>query len=622
MLYAKIVLGLPVAGPFDYIVPKDLQKQIKAGARVWVSFGNRRLMGYVVGLSRTSNIKNLKPILELLDNLPLINKNMLLLTKELSDYYCCSWGQAIETALPLAMRKGRKITQIQRPGKNRLKVKQIEPVLIHDSGTKERWSIYLEAIKNVLSQDKTAIVILPDRETVFKAKEIIQSHMAHMGSAHMGSGLVVLYRNEPGELKEWLKILEGKVKIVVGTRSSIFAPVENLGLIIVDEEQNSAYKQDQVPHYHCRQVAFMRSRIDSSQLILASSLPSLEMVLLAKQNKIKNIFTKKTENLPEIKIADTTYLNKGIKEKNKILSRVLEDAIFSALNTKGKILLFLNRRGYATVISCRQCGIVLKCPRCNINLVYHFKENLLSCHYCNFKMQPQDICPNCNAGYMRYSGLGTEKIESEIARIFPQGKIKRQDNWQKADMADADIFISTQSVIKETGYEFDLVGVLAIDNSLNRIDLRAAEKTFSLLIDLVRLSLKKMIIQTALPRHYCFQALLAKDVSIFYEAELKQRRQLGFAPYKTLALIKLRGKIQERVKKITQDLFQELSKTKKDGIRIISFSPGQPAKLRGNFYWQILLSAVGAKKISRFLKISLKKFRHSGIIVTVDIDPL
>ncbi|OGX15617.1 MAG: primosomal protein N' [Omnitrophica WOR_2 bacterium RBG_13_41_10] len=617
MLYAKIVLGLPVAGPFDYIVPEALQKQIKVGARVWVSFGNRRLMGYVVGLSHTTNIKNLKPILELLDNPPLINKNMLLLTKELSDYYCCSWGEAIETALPLAIRKGRKITQIEKPEKNRLKGKLIEPILIHDSGTKERWGIYLEAIKNVLSQDKSAIVILPDRETVFKAKEIIQGRMAHMGSE-----LIVLYRNQPGELKEWLKILEGKVKIVVGSRSSIFAPVENLGLIIVDEEQNSVYKQDQVPHYHSRQVAFMRSRIETAQLILASSLPSLEMVLLAKQNKIKNIFTQKRENLPEIKIADTTYLNRGTKEKNKILSKSLEDAIFSALNTKGKILLFLNRRGYATVISCRQCGMVLKCPRCNINLVYHFKENVLSCHYCNFKMQPQDICPNCNAGYMRYSGLGIEKIESEIARIFPKGIIKRQDNWQKADINDADIFISTQSVIKETGYGFDLVGVLAIDNSLNRIDLRAAEKTFSLLIDLVRLSSKKMIIQTALPRHYCFQALLAKDVSIFYDTELKQRRQLGFAPYKNMALIKLRGKIQERVKKITQDLFQELSKTKKDGIRIISFSPGQPTKQRGNFYWQILLSASGAKKISRFLKIRLKKLRHSGIIVTVDVDPL
>src|SRR4030042_1049597 len=483
MLYAKIVLGLPVAGPFDYIVPEALQKQIKVGARVWVSFGNRRLMGYVVGLSHTTNIKNLKPILELLDNPPLINKNMLLLTKELSDYYCCSWGEAIETALPLAIRKGRKITQIEKPEKNRLKGKLIEPILIHDSGTKERWGIYLEAIKNVLSQDKSAIVILPDRETVFKAKEIIQGRMAHMGSE-----LIVLYRNQPGELKEWLKILEGKVKIVVGSRSSIFAPVENLGLIIVDEEQNSVYKQDQVPHYHSRQVAFMRSRIETAQLILASSLPSLEMVLLAKQNKIKNIFTQKRENLPEIKIADTTYLNRGTKEKNKILSKSLEDAIFSALNTKGKILLFLNRRGYATVISCRQCGMVLKCPRCNINLVYHFKENVLSCHYCNFKMQPQDICPNCNAGYMRYSGLGIEKIESEIARIFPKGIIKRQDNWQKADINDADIFISTQSVIKETGYGFDLVGVLAIDNSLNRIDLRAAEKTFSLLIDLVRLS--------------------------------------------------------------------------------------------------------------------------------------
>jgi primosomal protein N' (replication factor Y) len=618
MLYAKIVFGLPVEGPFDYIVPQALQKQIRAGQRVWVSFGNRRLMGYVVGLSRTTNIKNLKPILELLDTAPIINKNMLLLTKEVSEYYCCSWGEVIETALPLAIRKGRKITQIQRPEKNRLKGRLIEPTLIHDSGTKERWSIYLEAIKNVLSQNKSAIVILPDRETVFKAKEIIQSH-----TEHTGSELVVLYRNEPGEFKEWLKILEGKVKIVVGTRSSIFAPAVNLGLIIVDEEQSSIYKQDQVPHYHCRQAALMRAKLGKTQLILGSSSPSLEAVSLARQNKIKNIFIQRSEeNFPEIKIIDTSYLSTGFKKKNKILSKTLEGAIFSALNTKGKILLFLNRKGFATFISCRNCGAVLKCPRCNINLVYHFKENKLSCHYCNFKMDPLDICPNCNAGYMRYSGIGTEKIESELSRIFPQAKITKYDPQKKFDINEADIFISTQSIRKETECDFDLIGVLAIDNSLNRTDLRSSERTFSLLIDILKLTSKKMIIQTTLPNHYCFKALLDKNINIFYDEELKYRKQLNFPPYRHLGLVKLRGKNQERVKKVCSGLFNKLSSSGNKAVDILSFSPAYPAKLRGNFYWQILLRSNNAKRMSKFLKTYLKNFSHSGIIVTVDIDPL
>jgi primosomal protein N' (replication factor Y) len=245
-------------------------------------------------------------------------------------------------------------------------------------------------------------------------------------------------------------------------------------------------------------------------------------------------------------------------------------------------------------------------------------------------MTPPSICPECNSGYIRYSGLGTEKIESELSRIFPQAKIERLDRQESASSNDADIFISTESIIKETGFNFDLIGILAIDNSLNRVDLRSSEKTFGLLVGLLRLTEKKMLIQTYLPRHYCFKALESKDINIFYDEELKQRKQLGFPPYQHIALVKLRGKKENRVKEASNTLFNRLKKYSESNskmktnraIKVVSVNPGRPLKLRDNFYWQILIKSRFPLKLAKFLKINLKDFSHSGIIVTVDVDPL
>jgi len=616
MLYAKVVLGIPVEGPFDYIVPDTLYKKLKVGVRAWVPFRNKRMLGYVVGITHKTNIKNLKAIGEIIDEAPILDKNMLSLTKELSGYYCCSWGEAIETALPQALRKGRliKLNTLNLKAASGKSAGLSEVFLIHALDENEGWDRYIQAIKDTLESNKSVIVLLPDINSVLKAQEIIK--------ARVKANLGILYREKPNELEEWVKIKEGKADVIIATRSGIFAPVHNLGLIIIDEEQNDVYKQEQVPHYNCREVAFMRVRIEKAKLILGSAQPSLESFYLARKNKIKYIFIPRTSDFAEIKIADTHYLYRGPKQKNIILSKYLEDSIISTLNSKGKILLFLNRKGFATFASCRYCGMVLECPRCNINLVYYFKDSILKCHYCNFKMQPPTICPNCNSGYIRYAGLGTEKIESELSRLFPQAIIKRLDNSKHLDINAADIFISATSIIKETQYRFDLTGVLAIDNYLNRIDFRSAEKTFGLLVGLLKLTDKKIVIQTRLLKHHCFNSLVNKDVSIFYTEELKQRKQLGFPPYKHLAIVKLRTKKEERAKEASNILFNKLKKYKTKDINIVSVNPGQPSKLRGNFYWQILIKSDNPRKISKFLKIHLKDFSHSGIIVTVDVDPI
>ncbi len=646
MLYAQVVFGLAVSGPFDYIVPQALVKKIRAGSRVKVSFGRRMLIGYVVGLTHTTRIKKLKPIAELIDPTPVLNKNILKLTKWLSDYYCCCWGEAIETALPEALRRGLSIPAAEYNDYPRAS-RAPQPILLQCLDRKARWDFYLKEIRRTMDEKNPVIMLLPDMQALYRAKEDIISGLDITPA--------LLYRKQPKELDEWLKIKGGESRVVLGTRAAIFAPLENPGLIIIDEEGDFAYKQDQVPHYHARETALKRAGIDNAQVILGGSVVSLESFYLSKKGKIRRVFihsrpqncglqavdgawplsippkAPRTEvragfipcsaKLPQVDILPPAR-RRGIKNAD-ILSRYTLDSIAGCLASGKKILIFLNRKGFATFAYCHNCGLPLKCPRCAVNLVYYFQGNTLNCHYCNFKMQPPEICPSCNAGYIKYSGLGTEKIESELARIFPQARIAKWNEEGQSSLNDADIFVAGQKIIKVADLKFGLIVVMAVDNSLNHIDFRSAERTFATLNGLLGLTDEKIIIETYLGSHHCFKALKSGDINLFYDEELRHRKQLNFPPYRHLGLVKLRGKDYAKVKEAAEACFNRLTKGNKDKfIKILSINPGHHPKLRGNFYWQILFSSTKPKALVEFLKINLKDFRHSGIIVTVDIDPI
>ncbi|MCU0652302.1 MAG: primosomal protein N' [Candidatus Omnitrophica bacterium] len=619
MLYAKIVFSLAIEGPFDYIVPASLTQKIKVGSRVRVSFTTTQKIGYVVGLATVSDIKKLKEISELLDDYPVLNKEALFLTQEISRYYGCSWGEAIDTALPEAIRKGKKVVFDTGFLQDKLSLPPTagySAVLLHDLLGHGRWEIYLQEIKAAIQNKRSVIVLLPDAASLVKTKKMVDQLL--------GCESVVLYRKQPHELEEWVKLGSSEAVVVIGTRSAIFAPVNNLGLIIIDEEENSVYKQDQVPHYHAREVAFWRTKQEKAKLILGSEAPSLESFYLTREGEMQYKLIPRQAAYPQVKIIDIKDLSPYFKSKNIIFFQYLIDSIFSTLNNKGKTLIFLNRKGFATFATCRHCSAVLRCPRCNVNLVYHFQKNMLSCHYCNFKMPAPNICPECNSGYIRYSGLGTEKVESELHRLFPQARIKMLEDEVADNIDDADIFISTEFALKQSNILFDSTCILSIDNSLSRPDLRAAEKTFRLLVSLARLTKERMVIQTGLSKHHCFRSLLKANPEIFYDEELKQRKELDFPPYKHLAIIKLRGRHEETVAEVSRVLFNLLNKrnNSRKKIKLISVNPAMPAKLRGNFYWQILIKTSEAKALVNFLKIHLKSFPHSGIIVTIDMDPI
>ena len=612
MLYANVVLGLPIDGPFDYLVPADLENKIAVGARVWVNFRNKKEVAYVVELSSKTKIKKVKDISAVIDAVPVLDEQILLLTHKLADYYCCSWGEAMEAALPNELRKGKPTKGDSSPIISCSPSRKKETVLVQGQN---RIMVYLREIKKALAAKQSAIVLFSDIPEAERAKELIEKEL--------GIEVFLAFRKQSKELDTWEKIRQAPYCVVLGSRSSIFSPVNNLGLIIIDQEEDQVYKQEQVPHYHAREVARMRAEIAGAKVILGSQTPSLESFYLAEKDKLEYEFIPSSAAYPEVKIIDLRRLSYAERKSKTIFSKFLVDAIYATLAEKGKVLLLINRKGFATSAACHNCGLALKCPRCNINLVFHFDEDKLKCHHCNFKMEVPKICPSCNTGYIKYYGTGTEKVESELARIFPQAAVTLLGEENKrVPCPDADIFVATSAVIKHQELNFDLIGVMLIDNSLNRVDFRAAEKTFSLLRDLVNLTSKKVIIQSANANHHCFRALIKNDVRFFLKEELKQRKQLNFAPYKHMILLRIRGINLEKVKKSGSDLFEKLSRIKTGSIKILAFNPGQPAKLRGNFYYQILMRASSVEKASHFLKLHLKESHFSGIIVTVDVDPI
>jgi primosomal protein N' (replication factor Y) (superfamily II helicase) len=614
VLYAKIVLALPVEGPFDYQLSPGSAELARPGMRAWVNFRGKKEIGYIVGISPSSDIPRVKPIIKLIDTVPVLGPELLKLTRMLADHYCCSYGEAIAASLPQPIRKGKPLEGMIE-AKERPSDARPEGLLLLDLDGLARWEIYSREIRETLSAGKSAIVLACDKTMVLRSCQMI--------GRELGPESVSLSRQQPNEIPDWIKIVNGQIRVVYGTRSSIFAPVTDLGLIIVDEELDPAYKQDQVPHYHARQVALMRSKLQKTRLILGGSALSLESFYLSQRRGFKLQVLPRKSQYPEIKIVEMKNLPLLDKKKNIILSRLLQDAIVSVLSAKGKILLFLNRRGFATAAACSTCGQTLKCPRCNTNLVYFYNQNALRCQNCNFKLLPPKICPQCKSGYIKFSGAGTEKIESELSRIFPQAKIKRIDTGEAAKQDDADIFISTLGFIHQADFRFELTAVLAIDNLLNQVDFRSSEKVFAILLGLLAITDKKMFVQTSLSSHYCFKALEQNDIRIFYEEELKSRRQVKFPPYRNFCQVRLRGKNEEKVAEAAKKLFDKLSAAAVAGeAQVVSLNPGQPPKLRGNYYWVILLSAINAPSLNKFLKINLKDFRYSGIIITVDVDPV
>jgi primosomal protein N' (replication factor Y) len=668
-LYVQVAVNLPLKDVFDYSVPLELRGAVAIGKRVWVPFRNRAMTGVIVKISGQTAIAQTKDISRVIDDEPLLSPDMLALTRWMADYYFCSWGEAIEAAVAGPFKHGKTTVRVREISSSLLKARDTEKgpdiirtehqdkaltavmphisagtfgvFLLHGITASGKTEVYFGAIEAVLRENKEAIVLVPE---IALTPQTLQRFTEKFGK---GAVAVIHSRLSKSEkFLEWQRIKKGEAKIIIGARSAIFSPVKNLGLIVVDEEHENTYKQEDVPRYHLVTTAVQRARLCGAVVILGSATPSLESTCAARRGEFEYIELPQRilgRGLPEVHLVDMRG-QRGIGRRPPIISKPLEDSIRRCLQKKEQVIIFLNRRGFSTFINCSKCGYVAQCPRCNVALVYHFDRKELLCHHCSYHGAAPEVCPECNADYIRYFGTGTQKVESELSRLFPDAIISRMDSDAlKAKTAHFDIFhdfkdgkidilVGTQMLAK--GLDFPrvtLVGVISADVTLNLPDFRASERTFSLLTQVAGRAGRgvekgKVIIQTHTPDHYAIQCAITHDYNSFYEQEMVFRQQLNLPPCTHLISLVLRSKTESLAAGAAQKMAELLrGESQQRGIALKSIGPAPMpvARLRGYFRWMILLKSEEVVKTNEMLKHCLQAWRISAKVkLAVDVDPL
>ena len=499
--------------------------------------------------------------------------------------------------------------------------------------------VYLQLIGEALKRNKTAIVLVPE---ISLTPQMIDRFIARFNQDEIA---VLHSKLSIGErYDEWNKIKEGKAKIIIGARSAIFAPTENIGIIIIDEEHDSSYKSEAVPKYDAKEIAQKIAKENSCPLVLGSATPDLVTYYKAKEGKIELLeLTKRANNskLPEVEIVD---LKMELANGNRsMLSVALHDAIEKNLKEKRQTILFINRRGYSTFIMCRECGYTVKCKNCDISMTYHKTENKLKCHYCGYEENVVTVCPECHSTKIRYFGTGTQRLEQEINKIFPQASTIRMDIdtvtkknshgeiLNKFKNENIDILIGTQMVVK--GHHFPnvtLVGVIAADSSLNIDDYRANERTFQLLTQVAGRAGReqldgKVIIQTYNPENFSIICAQKQDYEMFYNTEIALRKQLKYPPFCDIMLIGFNSLSEKEIIELSNRVYNYL-KSKLDGQDFIVLKP-MPSpidKIQNRYRWRIILKGNITEEVNSIINECLQKIyeaNYKNTRVSVDVNP-
>ena len=521
----------------------------------------------------------------------------------------------------------------------KIQQEQYEQFLLYGVTGSGKTEVYLQLIGQALKQNKSAIVLVPE---ISLTPQMIDRFIARFNKEEIA---VIHSKLSIGErYDEWNKIKEGKAKIIIGARSAIFAPAQNIGIIIIDEEHDSSYKSEAVPKYDAKEIAKKIAKENKCPLILGSATPDLNTYYKAKQGKITLLELTHRANdskLPEVEIVD---LKMELANGNRsMLSVKLHDAIENNLKEKRQTILFLNRRGYSTFIMCRECGYTVKCKNCNISMTYHKAENKLKCHYCGYEENVVTICPECKSTKIRYFGTGTQKLEQEINRIFPQATTIRMDVdtvtkknsheeiLNKFKNENIDILIGTQMVVK--GHHFPnvtLVGVIAADSSLNIDDYRANERTFQLLTQVAgRAGREKLngrvIIQTYTPDNFSIICAKKQNYEMFYNTEIALRKQLNYPPFCDIILIGFNSLSEKEILEVSQRVYMYL----KNNLNVEEFNVLKPMpspidKIQNRFRWRIIIKGSMNPEANEILNNCLKEIyntNYKNTRITIDINP-
>lgn len=519
--------------------------------------------------------------------------------------------------------------------------RKFEEFLLYGITGSGKTEVYLQLIESVIKREKTAIVLVPE---ISLTPQMVDRFLSRFGQKNIA---VLHSRLSIGErYDEWNRIKKGEAKIIIGARSAIFAPVTDLGLIIIDEEHDSSYQSEMTPKYDAKEISKYLAMEKQIPLVLGSATPDLTTFYQAQKGEISLLTLLKRanqSNLPEVEVVD---LRVELASGNRsMLSRKLYEKIAENIKKKKQTILFLNRRGFSTFIMCRDCGYVVKCKNCNIALTYHRRENRLKCHYCGYEQENVTVCPECGSKKIRYFGTGTQKLEEQIQQLFPQAKTIRMDIdtvnkknsheeiLNKFKNENIDILIGTQMVVK--GHHFPnvtLVGVIAADGNLNIDDYRAAERTFQILTQVAgRAGREKekgnVIIQTYNPDHYSIECSQMQNYNTFYEKEISLRKQLKYPPFCDIMVIGISGEKQEKVIETSEKLYQfakQLSQTKGMNLNMYQPMPSPIDRIKNRYRYRIILKGDFDEETINYIHEILNKYytwKINDIRVSIDVNP-
>lgn len=654
----RVAIPTPLRKTFDYL---SLDAPCKIGVRVKVSFGRRIVVGVVVRLVDHSEVPldKLKSVIEVIDEAPLLDEKLLTLCQWASDYYHHPIGEVVVGVLPKKAKVGARgqasgiakdtelsalkesgpsyvLTDEQQKAINAImQAKHFQPFLLSGVTGSGKTEVYLQVIAETIKQKKQALVLVPEisltPQTVsrFSARFNVPILLLH-------SGLTDLKR-----FQSWMTVTEDKPCVVIGTRSAVFAPLKNLGVIIVDEEHDISFKQQTGFRYSARDVAVMRAKIAEIPIVLGSATPSLETWRNIEEKKYQLLTLSQRAGDAALPII-TTHNIRSKKLQNGLSEKLIE-TMRRHLNNHNQILLYLNRRGYAPVLLCHQCGWSAKCPHCDARLTVHDRPKKLLCHHCGYQTLWVRICSECKQGELLLLGLGTEQLEDHIKNIFPDKKIARIDrdsikNFKTLESVlsqihnnEVDILIGTQMLVK--GHHFEnvtLVAALDVDHALFSSDFRAVERLGQSLIQVAGRAGRaektgEVFVQTHYPDHPLLNEALSKNYSAFSNALLKDRSLMRLPPYSFMAILRAEAKNQERVELFLSHAKKILSQ-QKSSVEISDPLPVAMTKKAGVYRMQLLLQSSNRTVLQQILSLFMtsqeKQKKISGLRWMMDVDPM
>ena len=569
MKWVSVVLSVPFEGEFTYSVPEKMEGEALFGRRVIVPFGRSKKTAFITKEIYTKPEVDfeIKDIERVVDKEEVFNEDLLDTAIWMKTMYLSPVGVNLSSMIPSGRRESEtssffsfssfspveKLTDEQEAALSRLRSFPKDIFYLYGVTGSGKSEVFLRRAEDVIKEGKQVLYLVPEITLSHQVSgEVYQRFDKRVAILH--SALTPSQR-----LKAWRSIMKGEVDLIVGARSSVFAPFKNLGLIIMDEEHENAYKSGQSPRYSARQVAQYRAGKWKAQFIMGSATPSLEAWNLIRLQKIKSVVMR--NRIGEASFPKMTIVNMRGEKRN--ISQTLEEEIRIALKEKKGVILFLNRRGYSTFLSCRECGYVVKCPVCGLSLTYHKDENSCTCHYCGYSQKIPSVCPDCGSSYIRYFGHGTEKLQETVEKLMEGCTVDRLDldtikakgelnrKLKAFGRGDTDILIGTQIIAK--GLDFrnvGLVGIISADVSLNIPDFRSPERTFQLITQAAGRagrgdSIGQVVIQTYSPDNYAVKLAAAQDYEAFYHEEMLMRKMLSYPPFSDLYQVVFTSKDSE-----------------------------------------------------------------------------